>query len=1225
MTSAVVLDVFACPLDGIALIEASAGTGKTWNICGLYLRQLLERDLPVARLLVVTFTRAATAELSARIRERIAAALRVLDGVDSGDDPFVPALIAASRLAGRNEDEMRQRLEGALATFDEAAIFTIHGFCQRALADAPFAAGLPYLLEVGEDDGELRLEVTQDFWRREVASVGAALAGHLLTCRDSPERWAQWLKDAQARPLARALWDEADDSDLEALSAALDAAYDEARHHWRNSGDTLRRLLDKADGLHKNSYKPATLDAAFRQWAAWLSAGDARAVPDPGSQLPLLDATMLADRTNKGHRPPKHPFFTAAHALLDARQRLDDVLAAARLRLLRRFIEEGGDQLRRRKQTERRLAFDDILWNAHDALVSGRQPWLAAALHARYPVALIDEFQDTDPLQLEIFRRIYASDNRHGSLFLVGDPKQAIYSFRGADIYSYLGARALADAHYTLNVNRRSAPALVVACNALFGGNDEAFMAAGLAFRPVLAREPAQRLDDRTASEGDAALRLWRIPRGERGGEEGAGGERLNREQAIERAAAASAAEIARLLAAGGRGELRIGERALVPDDVAVLVRTHREGAIMKAALARKGVGSVELSQSSVFSSDEAEELERVLRAIADPAREHLIKTALATALMGWDAAALAQLANDDNGLVEEFGRFAGWREDWARHGFAFMLWRWMGDDAVAARLLARDDGERRLTNLLHLAELLQREAGRASPAVLLGTFARRRAEGGGGDDVLLRLESDRNLVRIVTIYSAKGLQYCIVFCPFLFDGYAMSGPGGPMRLWHDDDGGQVSDWRRAPADADRIKARLASERDAETLRLIYVALTRAVHRCYLVVGCYAKGEKGENYRESGHSLLNWLVAGAGVTVAAWRERDYFPAEVDAHWRRLAAASGVAISLGDLPSGEGDFLALAARQPAFTAPRAPIVPGGWRLGSFSALVSGAIHEDAARDHDARIELPGVVADADAPPLADDDVLHFPRGATAGDCIHAVFEAIDFTRAASRAPAIARALAAHAPIAAGRDGALLARMLDKLVADVLATPLAPDEDDGLRLETIPLARRLTELEFYLPAPRLVVTTLGDWFAAHAYDMPKLTARDLTGYLKGYIDLVFEHDGRYWILDWKSNHLGDTPAAYAPAALAAAMAQHGYHLQHLLYTVALHRHLGGALPGYDYQRHFGGVLYLFVRGVRPGWRIGDAPAGVFHHRAAPEVIASLDALLAGGDAEPGARRR
>ncbi|MDR0716300.1 MAG: exodeoxyribonuclease V subunit beta [Azoarcus sp.] len=1221
------LDAFACPLGGVALIEASAGTGKTWNICALYLRQLLERDLPAGRLLVVTFTRAATAELATRIRERIAAVLWALDSGHDGDDPFISRLLAAARGAGVDDENIRRRLRNALEEFGDAAIFTIHGFCQRILIDAPFTAGLPYVFEVSEDDSDLRLEVTRDFWRREVAVCDAALAECLLAHRDSPETWAQWLKEAQARPLARVLWDE-DTADEAADDAALAAAYEAARSAWND--DVMAALEAARDGLNKNSYKSGAIQEAWRQWAQWMAADEARfPLPVEYGRLSLFTPGRLKitkEGQKRGIAPPAHPFFAAAQDVLEARMHFDDRLESARLRLLRRFIEGAGEELRRRKRSERRVCFNDILWNAHDALASGEQAGLAAALHARYPVALIDEFQDTDPLQLQIFRRIYDSEGRHGSLFLVGDPKQAIYSFRGADIHTYLDARALADAHYTLGVNRRSAPRLVAACNHLFGANPAAFMEAGLDFHPVQAHEPSRRLDDRTESGDGAALRLWRIPRGE-GDDGGAGGERLPRAQVFARAAAASAAEIARLLAAGRRGDIRIGERTLAPDDLAVLVRNHREGARMKAALAAKGVGSVELSQSSVFASREAEELERVLRAVADPARESLLKTALATTLMGWNAAMLARLADDDDGLARQFELFALWRDLWRGRGFAVMLWRWMTDAGVAARLLAHEDGERRLTNLLHLAELLQRESADVPPGRLARALARLRAES-SGENALLRLESERDLVRIVTIHHAKGLQYGVVFCPFLFDGRRRAGGGKPMRLWHGERGQaaqdacrQVVDWRRKAAEREDIEQRIALEDDAETLRLIYVALTRAEHRCYLVAGCYAGNSA--SHKESARSLLNWLAAGAGAQARDWRQSEYSPAEIDARWRGLANASGGAIGLEDLPAGDGAPLAASGGAAKFFAARAPKVPEGWRLGSFSAMLSGATHETAARDHDARAEPAIAIVAAAAPPPApapDDDILRFPRGAAAGDCVHAVFEAIDFTRPETRAPAIDKALAAHPQTAAEAEAARLPRMLARLVDDVLATPLCGGGGGGeiLRLGEIPMERRLTELEFYLPAPHLTAEALNGWLAAHGYGVPRLASRDLAGYLKGYIDLVFEHGGRYWILDWKSNHLGDAPAAYAPAALAAAMARHGYHLQHLLYTIALHRHLRRTLPGYDYQRHFGGALYLFVRGVRPDWRIDDAPAGVFLHRATAQAVASLDTLLATGEA-------
>ena len=1270
MSTAPEFEVFDCPLDGIRLIEASAGTGKTWNICGLYLRLLLERELRVETLLVVTFTKAATAELNSRIRARIGEMLQVLEGAAPSADPFVTQLIAATLARGIDHEQMRRRLQLALQTFDEAAIFTIHGFCQRALADTPFAAGLPYELELVEDDSALRLEVVQDFWRREVAGgeLSPLLADHLLQCGDSPAAWASILQRHMGRPCARPLWDEVD-ADAGALSDAelrLTQAYGAACVLAGTLAQAVERVNDALGGLNANSYKPKSVATAAQQWTDWLSATNAvHSLPfGTDNKLALLGSATLEKRSTaagrkNGSAPPRHAFFDAAEALLQARAEVDAMLGGARLRLLRQCIESCVATLRQRKREQRQISFDDILWNAHQALHSGAQPWLAGALHARYPVALIDEFQDTDPLQFGIFDRIYRAEGRHGSLFLVGDPKQAIYSFRSADLFTYLSARDRTDARYTLRHNQRSAPALIDACNTLFSANPGVFMMDGLHYVCVdKGSRPRPRfIDDSANGAGLAPLQLWRIPSdaaqavADEAADEGAanavadpGGSRLARAQALHRAAHASAAEIARLLAAGGAGTARIGDKALRPADIAVLVRSHRQGARMRRALAVFGVGSVELSQASVFQTEDAEQLERVLLAIAEPLRERRVKAALATAAMGRDATALARLVEDEATLLTTLDAFVRWRELWLTRGFGVMLRQWMSDEGVAVRLLARADGERRLTNLMHLAELLQQAAGAASPELLLRTLATRRREGSSGEATQLRLESDRNLVQIITVHRAKGLEYGIVFCPFLFDGHVRSSSEGAMSPWHDEGGELVLDYRAGATSMDEVRARLRRERQAEDLRLIYVALTRAVHRCYVVVGSYASASFGHpSHTEGGRSLLNWMVAGAGMDADAWSSHRPTPAGIDAHWRALVAASARSgaptMALRDLPSGEGTALApppAEGQRPR--AQRAPQLPAGWRIGSFSALIFGATHEHGAQDHDAH--APGTAAQAAPlafPELAPeaaaiftpaaDDILRFPRGPSAGDCIHALFEAIDFTDPDTWESAIADALASHPqalPAMPGPGEAPLAAMLRKLLDAVLSTSLLPaagvhadreGEGTELRLNTVPPARCLVELGFHLPAPGLTAPVLNAWLAAQSYVVPRLAFQDLDGYLKGYIDLIFEHDGRYWVLDWKSNHLGEQPQDYAPVRLEAAMQTHGYHLQHLLYSVALHRHLGRSLAGYDYERHFGGVLYLFVRGVRPDWRINGVPCGVFHQRCPAAVLASLDALLAG----------
>lgn len=1208
MSSAAELDVTRCSLDGINLIEASAGTGKTWNICGLYLRLLLERGLETQRILVVTFTNAATAELRARIRARIVETRDFLAGTASeGGDPFVPKLIdALVNQQGLDPDDLARRLDLALETFDEAAIFTIHGFCQRALADNPFAAGLPMTMELVQDDAEYRMRAVHDFWRRHIAgeALSPALAATLAAKGDTPEKYAALLKRHLAKPLAIRRWPVEIDHDAELDTAALDADYAAARATWAAAGTAIVEcLLAALPQLNGQTYKEDSVRRGGQEWEEYFQRGAPLA--PLGEKCELYRLATLVDRTKKKCVTPSHPFFEQAEALLARRQALDSALTLARLRLIRSLLDEAGAGLRELKRAQRLVSFDDMLFNLRERLCDGTSPWLAPALRQRFPAALIDEFQDTDPLQFDIFRAIYGGTDANGPLFLVGDPKQAIYSFRNADLHTYLRARREAGVEHALVANQRSSAGLLDALNQLFGANDQAFMLPGLDYRrAVLGAKPRKPFVDRTTPGAD--LRVWML--------HDAAAEPPAKAIARRAVVTATAAEIARLIDAAGTGAIEIGGQPLRPGDIAVLTRSHAQGGEMKRALARLGVGSVELSQASVFRTVDAEEVERVLRAVLEPGREPLVRAALATELIGRDAGEIEAIANDEAALMRCLLQFNDYREAWFRRGFGVMYRRLFADERVAERMLRRPDGERRLTNFLHLGECLRQEAEAGeAPEALLRFLEARRRDDTAEEAAQLRLESDQNLVQIVTIHKSKGLEYPIVFAPFLWDGRAFTGKAAEGAEYHDDDGQPVIDLRGDFIEKDEretIKNRIRLEQSAETLRLLYVALTRAVYRCYLVAGCYSNMAFGRpSSSESARGMLNWLALGAGQTPQDWFAGKPTPDAISAAWAELGRNPH--IDVAPLPTVAGAAITRAATDPAtlvaLAAPAA--IPNGWRLSSYSGLSYGAVSELAASDHDARIGPSTGTTPAD---IAADDILRFPRGAAAGDCIHAVFERSDFTDARSWAAAIATALDRHPQTLPGVADAApgLTRMLTRLLRDVTGAELAP----GLRLDSVPWERRLVELEFNLPARHLAAGALNETLKTLGYPGPRLTFSAFEGYLKGFIDLVFEHQGRYFILDWKSNHLGHDAAAYAAAPVAEAMATHGYHLQYLLYTLALDRYLRRRIPGYRYETHFGGVFYLFVRGVRPGWKTADgATAGIFFHLPDPATLLRLNTLL------------
>ncbi len=1225
-------DVLTCPLEGQTLVEASAGTGKTWNIGGLYLRLLLEKRLEVKDILVVTFTRAATDELRDRIRNRIAAALACLEGRGTGsDDGFVSTLLDRLCCQGHSGEEMAGILRLAFQSFDQAAIFTIHGFCQRALALSAFSSGQAFAMKAETDDSELVQEAVNDFWRKHVAGshLSPAFSAWLEKKRFRPDELARLLRRHLGKPLAVVKWPDTDDvapaETAQDITDRLETTFAEASACWSAGKEAIMSLLKEkcADGtLNKTSYRIPYIDSAAAAFDRLFAAGDALAMIGNTDKTARMTASKLADGTRKGRDVPQHPFFCLAEMLAEICHYAEMELEAARYDLMKRFLSEATISLKEKKRERRTIAFDDMLANLYEALRDPDMPWLAEAVRKQFPAALIDEFQDTDPLQYAIFSAIYGESD--APVFLVGDPKQAIYSFRNADLHTYLAARQQLDACYTLMENHRSVPGLIDACNTLFSANARAFIQDGLDFVPV--RPGNRALPSLHDKYGSAAgemeeLCIWMLPETEDGP--------LARADAIMQSVEAVADEIARLIKAGKEETCMLDGRPVAAGDMAILVRSHKEASWIRAALANRGIGSVSLSQENVFRSREAQELECVLHAMMAPEDKPRLRAAVSTEMMGLDSAAVEALADNEtvfSGFTERFGQY---RRAWLGHGVGYAL-RWLFDrEGVVVRLLALPDGERRVTNLRHLAELISREdKSKSVPDSLMRWYASQRENDHRAEEAELRLETDRNLVQVMTMHRSKGLEFPFVFCPLLWDNQPKSARRNGDGIEYHDGDETVIDYRPL-SDADRRVARKRTEVEqaAEMMRLIYVALTRAVHRCYLVAGCY---DWHGNTMQSRKSLLNWLVAGNGFSPEDWlygasgKKTEMVPLpevwEIGDAWKALETRSSH-IRVSGLPSpvyrtvgrDGGKRKILSARTFGKT------LDVRWRMNSFSGLIRNAVDGTETGDHDERVatgEIPVSGGELTAF-LKKDDILLFPKGTYAGSCLHAVFEKADFTDRTTWKTAVETALSrypqeADGPFPGGTETARAAchAMVLDMLENVLATPL-PGE---IMLNTVENGRRLVEWPFCLSSARLSAGQMNRLAERFGYAVPQLAFDDMTVYLNGFVDLVFEADGRFWLLDWKSNHLGYRQEDYCTTRIDQAMTEHGYHWQYLLYTVALHRYLASRMPEYDYDRHFGGVFYLFVRGVRPAWRQADgSPSGVFFHKPGRHVIEAADLLF------------
>ena len=1091
------------PLQGRQLIEASAGTGKTFAITTLALRAVVEREIDIARILIVTFTNAATAELRRRLRERLHRALAAYaDAAAARDDEDLRAFVAARSAAG-HADSDRRRLRLALDGFDEAAIFTIHGFCQRALREFAFESGAAFDAEMIGDPFPLLVDAVRDLW-----------------------------------------------------SARCFAA----------STDELAELQAR--------------------------------------RVSLATVTTIAGAF-------------ALHRDLRVRTAPADVTADAATAWVRAFVRDAGPQvlatLDRRKRAANVQDFDDLLRLLADALEGPFADDLARGLGRRYGIALIDEFQDTDPVQYRIFRELHA---RAGTpLFLIGDPKQAIYAFRGADVFAYLAAqRAASDAH-TLRTNWRSAPRLVAAVNALFSNAPQPFVIEDIAFRPgTAAARNACTLGG--GDGGGAPLRIAFARRADHGVETTKPFAKGELDKWLYRAVADRLVELL-------DGRLTLDGRPLRPGDIAVLCRKNDQLFRVGEALRGAGIPSVALGDASVFESLDAEMLEHVLRALADPGDAMALRAALVTPIVGCDSETIARLNADEAEWDAWADRFHGWSERWRTNGFTAALRGVFEDLAVPERVLGQPGGERSLTNLLHLGELLQQAAseGRRGPHGLVDWLHRLRVDQPlrnelGSEAAQIRLESDAHAVSLITVHKSKGLEYPVVVCPFLWDTIDPK----EDRHWpcfHDAEGQFTIDLGVPPA-PDSVERR-AREVAAEDARLLYVALTRAKQLCLLVWGNVKFFE-----RSALASMLHRHPrrnADPALRRDAKQVRGLSDDEIAADLAALAEAADGGIAVEALPPPRG--LRHAGAPPDGTAlvapPAVPPVGQAWRVGSFTSLsaggeVLGARAEEEGRDRDE------IAAEAGPSTGASAGLQGFPRGRGPGVLVHRILEAVDFAIAdADLREVVARELTA------ARIGSEWIDPLTGALRDVLDTPLLLG-GDAVRLRDVPRARRLSEMEFAYPVARaagrtpLSAAALADVFARHggaglgayADRLRRLPFRPLAGFLRGYIDCVFAHGGRWYVVDYKTNDLGPRAADYAPAALAAEMTRHDYVLQYHLYLVALHRYLRHRLPGYDYARDCGGALYLFLRGMAPA----RGPAtGVVHAQPSAALIVALSEVLAG----------
>ena len=1188
-------DAVTAPLEpGVTLVEASAGTGKTYSITVMAVRLILEgRARDIGRILVVTFTNAATDELITRLRSALREAVDAFAEESPAADPEQTwqRLRREMERKGHPRAECLARLREALSGIDRLSVSTIHSFCKRVLEESALETGTPYGAAFIEQADDL-LDCAAEDWFRRTFYADGPLASFAVANGWTPASFLDdfrlWQRHPRTAILPAAV-------PLHDAVAALRDACRAALEAW----DPVR-VGAILDGITWKKGVALAFDA--RGQVTLAIEGLRRGELDGLATLESCSVAGIMDQANKTKKAalaavPDEPFFAACDTLTRPAAGLTHAIRCACLC----DVELG---LEAQKQRCQALGFDDLLRRLHDAIAAeGAGGPLARAIRERFDAALIDEFQDTDPFQFPIFAAAFSGR----PLFLIGDPKQAIYGFRGADIFAYADAVRGADRRYTLPRNWRSTEVLVNGLNGLFGRTERAFLrpTAEIGFRHAQAARPGRcPMDDRRAP-----LQWWFVP----GGPDGGCGKGAARDMLRRR----TSREIVALLE-GCRVTDKDQLRPIRPGDIAVLVRSHREASEVQRELRAANVPSIVASTGDILESEEMAELERVLAAIVSPQKGETVRAALSTGLWGWSAERIRALSEEQGEVqwAELLGELERQREDWARGGFMRMMQGWLAAQDVPRRLLRLAGGQRRMTNVRHAIELLHAasEEGRLSPRALLAWIGRERARPlTEGDRRELRLESDADAVQIVTIHRSKGLEYGIVFCHCLWDAKEADGDAVVVH----EDGGLVLDF--GSPERDERSRRAASEQAAEELRLAYVALTRARWRCYAGWGVI-NGAEG--------SALGWLLRDDGTAAEDATCEDL----LDAARMAMGGSTGAWLArLQDLVRAHpglmeceviADTAGLRRWMPPAAVPAPAPEPRAFRahrqlvrlgMASFTSLTREQEHVADERDV-ADPALPAAAADGE--PQAPAPIFAFAKGRRTGDLFHLVFEHADFQAPGTPAALerIEDCLARDPQVCRGLERAVAAQAIADMVRRTVESPLP---GASFRLTDVPRIATLREWPFVLPLGAVTGRTLAAAFEEHAAAPPlrayagrlaRLSRQSVQGFLTGVMDLAFTHEGRWYVADWKSNHLGDRPERYDDAAILAEMTGNHYVLQYHLYLLALHRYLTVRLPGYDYDAHVGGAWYAFVRGID-----GTPGRGWWHDRPPRALIEALDAAL------------
>ncbi|KEY90406.1 exodeoxyribonuclease V beta chain [Candidatus Photodesmus katoptron] len=1179
--SIIPLEIMTFPLHGARLIEASAGTGKTFSIVGLYLRLLLghgnvktryHKPLTVNQILVVTFTEAATAELRERIRLKIHD-VRMAFLYNKSNDPLINFFLEELT----DHQKIVDILLNAERQMDEAAIYTIHGFCKRMLTQNVFESGIDFSdTNFITDDSCLKFQVISDYWRRNFYSLPQSLLNEIKKIWSSPIDLLNQINNYLTMS-QRSIFIEEINFDLLELHKSTLKRIEQLKVLWLKYKDSCLDLIWNS-GINKSIYNKNNLPKWFSAISSW-SLTETREYNYPHALHRFAQNILI--KTTSNSNAPIHFMFSAIEDFLT------NPVSNIKTQIVAHAIRHCRILLAKEKNEKQLLSFDDLIIQLSNSVDT--QPLLVKKIRTIYPIAMIDEFQDTDPVQYNIFSRIYLNKPECG-LFMIGDPKQAIYGFRGADIFTYIKARKEAISHYTMSTNWRSSSEMVMAVNQIFSSAKSPFIYDHyIPFLPVKCSPDAHQRFWLINGDRQPAITCWFEHKA------------VKKCEYYNTMLDATSSQIKKILTASQQGQANfLCNNKKVPiqaSDIAILVRTANEAQIIKEGLEKQAIACVYLSNhNSVFSSTIARDIQYLIKAVLMPENTKVLMASLATNLFSLDLNELSNINSNEILLDKVIDEFKNYRKILIKYGVFPMIRSVMTQRKIAEYLLKQVNGERLLIDLMHISELLQKSnKNLTSNHALLRWLVEKISNAEKGltciEEEVQRIESDRNLIKIVTVHKAKGLEYNLVFLPFIFSYRRAS-----EYVYYDEEEKKVildiecKDNTFQKADKKRL---------AEDLRLLYVALTRSVYGCFIGVSPIQNLDSSKNKTSVHLSAIGYLL------------QDGKEGDTDhlAESLKFQVNHNPGLIVLKLPfidknvfTTDSSFELISSKELKRS------INQSWSITSYSKLVKQNFslkRNDFVNDLNV-IHIQNELVDLEIKKNKY-SIFTFPRGALAGVFFHNLFEKIEFTQSAFSERNISLIKELIESMQLELDWLPI---IQDLITTVLSTPLNGKE---LLLNQKPPNQRLIELEFFLPIEMLSASSFNK--IAQHYDSLSFQAGNLNfqtaiGMLKGIIDLVFEHQGKYYLLDWKSTYLGDSSSYYHKQALKDAMVEYRYDFQYQIYSLALHRFLRSRIGNYSYEEYFGGVYYLFVRGMD-----GQSDHGVFYVKPELEFLEDLDNLIDG----------